>query len=199
MAGWSDLGITGMSETVTKTLAEMAAEVDAYCQDKGWREDEISFREAMALLHTEIAEASDAWRRWGTADATGYTHSRTEDGSQVAVKPEGVGSEFADIFIRLLDDCVIFGVDLDVHLARHFGLYALSDSFLENMDALHGMVTGASLQWSMGDGDHREQFAAILVFLRQLCEVYGIDLEAEYERKMAYNRTRSYRNGGKRA
>ena len=29
------------------------------------------------------------------------------------------------------------------------------------------------------------------------CARYGVDLEAEYERKIAYNRTREFRHGGK--
>jgi NTP pyrophosphatase (non-canonical NTP hydrolase) len=66
----------------------------------------------------------EAWRRWGAEDAT-------EPGG----KPEGIGSEFADVFIRLID----------------------------------------------------------------YCSRFGVSLEAEYERKMAYNWTRSYRQGGKRA
>ena len=41
--------------------------------------------------------------------------------------------------------------------------------------------------------------ADILVRLLDFCGENGIDLEAEYEKKMAYNRTRSYRHGGKKA
>jgi hypothetical protein len=78
-----------------------------------------------------VSEALEAWRRWGTDDAT---HD-AEYPDRLNPKPEGVGSEFADIFIRLLDDC----------------------------------------------------------------DRFGIDLRAEYERKMSYNRTRAYRHGGKRA
>jgi hypothetical protein len=184
----------------TRTLAEMAAEVDEYCQAMGWREEEISFREAMALLHTEIAEASDAWRRWGLADATGpeVTYNGQPVPDARPNKPEGVGSEFADIFIRLLDDSVLFGVDLDAETALHYGAYAISDRFMENMDTLHVMVARASEWWSMGEDDYRRQFAVILTYLYQLCELYGIDLQAEYARKMQYNRSRPFKHGNKR-
>jgi NTP pyrophosphatase (non-canonical NTP hydrolase) len=117
-----------------KTLAEMTKEVDAYCEAKGWRENPVSFGEAMALLHSEVSEALEAWRSWGTRDATDYDlNPHGLDIGHGLAKPEGVGSEFADVLIRLLDDCAIF----------------------------------------------------------------GIDLEAEYERKMEYNRTRAYRHGGR--
>jgi NTP pyrophosphatase (non-canonical NTP hydrolase) len=109
------------------------AEVDTYCKDLGWRDPEhpASFGDRMAMLHSEVSEAVEAYRVWGTDD-----HTHTPPVSALSYgppKPEGLGSEFADVLIRLLDDCA----------------------------------------------------------------VYGIDLEAEYERKMAYNRTRSYRHGGK--
>lgn len=110
-----------------KTIRQMQTEVVRVNLELGWRGEgvkEPSFPEAMMLLVTEVAEAVEAWRTNGCQDVT-------EAG--VGAKPEGVGSEFADILIRLLDDC----------------------------------------------------------------DLFGIDLMAEYERKIAYNRTRPYRHGGK--
>lgn len=46
--------------------------------------------------------------------------------------------------------------------------------------------------------DAKSELADILIRLLDSAEKYGVDLEYEYERKMAYNRTRSYRHGGKR-
>ena len=193
----------------TKTLAAMQAEVVAYNHEKGWRENDVTFGEAMALLHSEVAEASDAWRRWGTKDATSL--AVLVPAGEIAPappKPEGVGSEFADIFIRLLDDCDLYGVDLEAEAAQHHGRYGISDSFLTNMNTLHTMIARASMayesdDWADEEGTRggwtwRQGFASILVFLRQLCEHYGIDLMAEYERKHAYNLTRPYKHGGKR-
>lgn len=108
-----------------KSLKEMQEEVEEFEKAKGWYDMPVTFLERMALIHTEVSEAVEAWREGGTADLTLHSGS----------KPEGVGSEFADILIRLLGDC----------------------------------------------------------------RRSGIDLEAEYERKMAYNCTRPYRHGGKAA
>ena len=47
--------------------------------------------------------------------------------------------------------------------------------------------------------DVGSELADILIRLLDTCKRYDVDLEAEYERKMAYNRTRSYRHGGKLA
>lgn len=99
----------------------------------GWYDPPPDFSTAMMNLHSEVSEAWEAWRSWGFADATS---SVVDQGDGHALpKPEGVGSELADVFIRLLDTSRMFGVDL----------------------------------------------------------------AAEVHRKMAFNRTREYRHGGKRA
>lgn len=145
-----------------KSLAEMASEIKHVNTKLGWYDKPVSFPEAMAMLHSEVSEALEAWRDKGVeswekvtlnaVDAPGvgsYANREGESGFTyqgekitleelhkvpgIAIKPEGVGSEFADVLIRLLDDCS---------------------------------------RW-------------------------GVDLEAEYERKIRYNRTRAYRHGGK--
>jgi len=117
-----------------KSLEEMQQEVLKLCKDKGWYDVPVSFGELIALLHSEVSEALQAYRNHGLADATpGHQHTGPCRCIKTPVKPEGVGSEYADILIRLLDDA----------------------------------------------------------------ERHGIDMQAEYERKMAYNRTRPYRHGKK--
>lgn len=188
-----------MSETTVKTLAQMTAEVVQNNTSHGWYEDCATFPEAMALLHSEVSEALDAWRRWGLADATGpkVTYDGQPPPNERPSKPEGVPSEFADIFIRLLDDAWLFGqLDLDAEVAEHAGVYGVHESFATNMNVLHKLIV--RMDESAGTRDYPQFFAGVLVCLSDLCEHYGIDLTAEYERKMAYNRTRPYRHGGKR-
>lgn len=108
---------------MSKSLAEMGAEVIAWAESKGWEPDPTrTFGEEIALIHSEASEALEAYRE------VGFNHRTWDNG-----KPDDVPSEFADILIRLL----------------HYA------------------------------------------------EVHGIDLEAEYERKMEYNWKRAYRHGGK--
>lgn len=101
-------------------IQRMTREVRSLNMRLGWREGNNTFGDYIALLHSEVSEALEAFREWKLRDAT--------EG-----KPEGVGSELADVLIRLLD----------------------------------------------------------------MCDVYSIDLEQEYRRKMAYNATRPYQHGGK--
>jgi NTP pyrophosphatase (non-canonical NTP hydrolase) len=121
----------------SKSLDEMAQEVMEVNLEKGWYDDDRTFGDGIALLHSEVSEMLEAFRDHGLADATvRVLAGRGDDGSDLPAvnpKPEGVGSEAADVFIRLLD----------------------------------------------------------------MCKRYDIDLEAEYERKLAYNRTRSYKHGGR--
>lgn len=111
---------------MSKSLNEMMAEVVAFEHEKGWKPNDNQFGTSIALLHSEASEALEAYREgdWGSF--------RETDG-----KPEGVNSELADVFIRLLST------------------------------------------WS------------------QFMDPLGFDLESIYEQKMAYNRTRSHRHGGK--
>lgn len=167
----------------------------------------------IALLHTEIAEATEAYRDWKLADATKKVkaciilHGEHEDcdehdfAEEVSVgKPEGVGSELADILIRLLDTVDVFG----------FTVFD-PDMQLGDFADLDPQVSDPKLPPLVSFGDHMAWLARRVdavwtdptrapLALRAVVTVarkYGFDLDAEYERKMAYNRTRPYRHGGR--
>jgi NTP pyrophosphatase (non-canonical NTP hydrolase) len=119
-------------------LSKMMIQVREVNQANGWYDADRSFGDGIALLHSEVSEALEAYRDHGLADATKIPFPEFPEGHALHVpgalaKPEGVGSEFADVLIRLLDEC----------------------------------------------------------------DRSGIDLEAEYHRKIAFNRTRTYRHGGR--
>lgn len=91
----------GFDEVAAFVFRVWAEEVQWNLVRVGFWEDGRSFGDEIAMLHSEASEALEAYRRhsfekWLRADG----------------KPEGVAYEFADLFIRLLDDCARRGWDL---------------------------------------------------------------------------------------
>lgn len=137
-----------------KSLSTMAAEVKANNVEKGWYDEERSVGDEVALLHSEVSEFLDAWRKHGFTEQVVYENVRH-------------ASE------------VTFGGD---------GPNDLSNLGREQLEEMFGI--GKPI-------DAPSEAADVLIRLLDLCERHGIDLEAEYERKMRFNRTRSYRHGGR--
>lgn len=84
-----------------KSLQQMQEEVHKLNLQKGWFDKDRSFGDEAALLHSEVSEAFEAYRKT-------LISTYTIDG-----KPEGMPSELADILIRLLDVCERYDVDLE--------------------------------------------------------------------------------------
>jgi len=69
------------------------AEVRELCDAKGFSADPARIWEMLALIHTEISEATDAYKK-------GKSY-------------EEVGTELADAIIRILHLCSVLGVDIE--------------------------------------------------------------------------------------
>ena len=109
------------------TLAEICREANATARANGWNDEQRTFGDTIALIHSEASEALEEYRNGHGVREVYYK----ED---IPDKPEGVPIEMADIVIRI----------------AHF------------------------------------------------CEEHAIDLTAVVALKLAYNKTRSHRHGGKR-
>lgn len=90
-------------------LADLASVVRAINSEKGWRDQSRTLVEDLCLIHSEVSEALEAWR------ALGHVGPMLDE-TIVPAKPYGVGSELADVLIRLLDTCDRFGINLAAEL-----------------------------------------------------------------------------------
>ena len=191
-------------------LKALQREAHAIAKDHGWWDEERSFDDLIALVHSELSEALEAYRETGSATAGIYEVD--EDGE--ITKPGGVPYEFADVVIRVADMAEWYGMDLTaaVHEAEerydfdssfpaHFGFGSwISMVHMHLSRAFEVYANGDYIDWPSStskDGEQRLQIGAAVRWVQAMAAHYGIDLDAAIEAKMEYNRTRSYRHGGK--
>jgi NTP pyrophosphatase (non-canonical NTP hydrolase) len=114
--------------TFGRTIADYTAEIRQNNVRKGFRPagggpGTNTFGDYIALAHSELSEALEAYRDHRLDDATKPScgaHAATgiPCSQHGPAKPEGVGSELADEFIRLLDMADVFGIDLPFEVER---------------------------------------------------------------------------------
>lgn len=73
------------------SLFDMAKEVETINRANGWYEENRTFGDSIALLHSEVSEALEGFRNKDMIN---------------------VAEEMADVFIRLLDTCSRYNIDL---------------------------------------------------------------------------------------
>ena len=207
-------------------LRELQTEAHAIAVVKGWydRDDEVSFGDRIASIHSELSEALEAYRAQGletwhtTTTEDGWTYrlqctvtSHVENNFSLpanwTIKPEGVASELADVVIRVAEMAEHYGVWVDAAFQRaSVGGCAIpqSETFGEWVTYVHYWASKAASEYWQARAEDEEDIPywadAIGQVIRGVVYMaahYGLDLDAAIEAKMEYNRTRPYRHGGK--
>ncbi len=184
-------------------LSELQKEAHAIAKEHGWWNEERTFGDLIALVHSELSEALEAYRD--------PSEQMPDDPMamwiDVANKPRGVPSELADVVIRVADMAEWYGVNLaaeiETLLRENDERDMAGRTFGDWVAALHVSLpfSLASREWdgfaSAGFPSWDECLADCVAGIQRMAAHYGIDLDAAIEAKMEYNRTRPYRHGGK--
>lgn len=164
--------------------------------EKGWYAKPVTFLDAMALLTTEIAEVRDAYEDEGLL---GGWQAQSH-----------MCSEFADIYIRLVDDASRFGVNLGlaVDIYKHSYEPHKATSFdgvcMQLLRRVRDLcesyrIYGLNEAGHVCNDDTHRKFAHMFLQLQDTCDEYGVDLMKAFDAKMAVNTQRAWRHGNKHA
>jgi NTP pyrophosphatase (non-canonical NTP hydrolase) len=89
------------------TIQEMQDRCFENAKKLGWADKPVPVPEMIALIHSEASEALESFR---DHEPTSFTSSEG--------KPEGIGSEFADIIIRVAHYAELLKINLDYEIDR---------------------------------------------------------------------------------
>lgn len=202
-----------------KELNALRDEVFAINKANGWHDEKRAFGELIALVHSEVSEALEDYRNGKAINEVWYEYKRkelfgeefheilisdepTELGmyGEIVVlgKPCGIPSELADIVIRILDICGLYGWNLD-NLSGQPNELMIAQNFGTNLTIMHMHLSDAFRNREI---DRDSDAAAVellntICIVEEMCKREEIDLDKIIREKLEYNKTRGYKHGGK--
>ncbi|SRR5260221_11798842 len=136
-------------------IQELVETAYSTAKSKGWHDKPATFGDRIALCHSELSEALEAFR---ALDGPSHDHLR-EPIYRSSMYPE--------------------------HLVRYQGYY--------EFDLANGID-----KWIPNKPEGVcSELADVVIRIADMCGLYGIDLEKAIVEKLNYNKSRSYRHGGK--
>ena len=173
-------------------LRTLQREAHAIAKAHGWWDEGRTFGDLIALVHSELSEALEAYRVCGIVDCP---HEHTEGA--------GVASELADVVIRVADVGEHYQWALDaasIPEPEEWMEFSPAKSFGDWIGLCHIHASDALIAAWMPPERFLTPSVSLNLIIRtvqRMAAHYGIDLDAAIEAKMEYNRNRSYRHGGK--
>ncbi len=169
----------GSVEFISK-IKELQIDVYDNAQKHGWWDKERPVPEMLALLHSEVSEAFEA-----------YCEDKFDTTLSDSGKPEGFYSEIADVVIRALD--MAGGAQVNLNFDQDRRLYSGEENLLLH---LHKSISDALEHLRLGTS---EMYGNDLSKIISVCFSFDSDFEPflmnEIERKHAYNKTRPFKHG----
>lgn len=181
-----------------KDFAELMKTVHATAVEKGWWENPPSTETIICLIHTEISEAFEEFRKWGLDPKRFIYHSTSGMvGSKTySRKPEGIAVELADVVIRLMDWCEAEGVELRWHNSRSIQARVSEYAdFAKTINTLHYFLSDRMVY---GGKPSKRACQCVVDWVIALAKHFAIPLEDAVRAKIEYNKTRDHKHGGKR-
>jgi hypothetical protein len=173
----------GIGTAMEDSLNEIAARSNENAHAHGWYDIPRSFGEVVALFHSEASEALEEWRDNHAPDERYYSvpKYRPEPSDIISdLGPEATEDlqAWATKFDRLGDEAKVipFRFDCPEHIASEL--------------VVAGFLKPEGVPSELAD---------IIIRVGDAAEEYNIDIGREVLLKMAYNATRPYKHGGKRA
>lgn len=202
-------------------LNELAKEAHQIAVDHGWWEKEPSFGDLVALMHSELSEALEEYRAgrpmvWHACMTSDDDTPCTKEGcgdwyngkcelTCLSPKPEGIAVELADCIIRILDWMGKEQMDADKlmyestqRVMPEVPKRINNTSFGNCISRWHLLLSLGYVHWCREPREYAAlRIALCMAEILDWAGKEGVDMDAIIREKMAYNRTRPYRHGGK--